>query len=375
MLTSFSIKNFRLFSRLQVNHLGRVNLIVGRNNSGKTALLEALELYSTNGSGKVIFDLLTKRQETWTSQTSAAGQRFAVNPIRHLFYNHELPKLGQEGISLGTSLDSKDALQLRLGAFQIEEGSDGIRRSIPVQNQEALDNFPDLEFALVAFEDGKTRTLFRLDRDLNDGARNFERNASLLAIKSKFNLQVVPTKNMTESKLAELWDSINLTGLDDEVVLGLKLLDQRITGVAFVDNKPLRGGGGRVPLVKLDHIQEPLPLRSMGDGITRLFHIIIALVNAQNGILLVDEFENGLHWSVQSDVWEKVFQLSERLNVQVFATTHSRDCIYGFESAWQKYPNYGSFFRINSDPGESTSVTKYSIETLSDAIETNVEVR
>lgn len=77
--------------------------------------------------------------------------------------------------------------------------------------------------------------------------------------------------------------------------------------------------------VKIEGIDEPLPLKSMGDGITRLFHIIVALVNARNGILLIDEFENGLHWSVQPKVWDIVFQLSEKLNVQVFATTHSHE--------------------------------------------------
>lgn len=111
----------------------------------------------------------------------------------------------------------------------------------------------------------------------------------------------------------------------------------------------------------------------MGDGMTRLFNIIVALVNTQNGILLIDEFENGLHWSVQPKVWELVFYLAEKLNIQVFATTHSRDCIKGFDSAWNKYPLLGAFLRLD-DKDQLIRAVEYTSETLTDAIDMDVEV-
>jgi len=113
----------------------------------------------------------------------------------------------------------------------------------------------------------------------------------------------------------------------------------------------------------------------MGDGITRLFHIILALVTARNGILLIDEFENGLHWSVQSSVWKIIFRLAERLNVQVFATTHSRDCINGFEDAWRENESLGAFFRLDADKQGQVQARAYSLDILADALETAVEVR
>ena len=148
--------------------------------------------------------------------------------------------------------------------------------------------------------------------------------------------------------------------------------------IAFVENSGndfrTRENGQRIALVKIKGIDEPLPLKSMGDGMTRLFHIIVALVNARNGLLLIDEFENGLHWSVQPKVWDIVFQLSERLNVQVFATTHSRDCIKGFYDAWNNYPTLGAFFRLD-EKNESIKATEYTSESLSDSIDMDVEVR
>ena len=65
----------------------------------------------------------------------------------------------------------------------------------------------------------------------------------------------------------------------------------------------------------------------------RLLGIALALVNAKDGILLIDEIEGGLHYSVQPDMWRLIFETAAKLNVQVFATTHSLDCIRAFESA------------------------------------------
>ncbi len=65
----------------------------------------------------------------------------------------------------------------------------------------------------------------------------------------------------------------------------------------------------------------------------RALGISLALVNVKDGILLIDEFENGLYYSVQPDLWQSIFRVARRLNVQVFATTHSWDCVEGFQKA------------------------------------------
>ena len=92
----------------------------------------------------------------------------------------------------------------------------------------------------------------------------------------------------------------------------------------------------RFPIVKVTGIAEPLPIRSLGDGMQRLLGIALALVNARDGLLLIDEIENGLHYLTQPDLWRLIFQLARDLNVQVFATTHSWDCIEAFQEAAQE---------------------------------------
>jgi predicted ATPase len=180
---------------------------------------------------------------------------------------------------------------------------------------------------------------------------------------------------MANRKVSALWDLTSLTDLESEVISALRMIEPRVEGIALVEDLYGRSRGDeRIPLVRMAGAKEPLPLKSMGDGLTRLFHIIVALVNAQNGILLIDEFENGLHWSIQPLVWDTVFRVAERLNVQVFATTHSRDCIQGFEQAWSKHLDLGAFFRLDLKD-EMVRVREYTAETLTDALEAKVEVR
>jgi AAA15 family ATPase/GTPase len=374
MLKSFQINNFRLFQHLEVRSLSRVNLIVGRNNAGKSTFLEAVELYASNASSTVLLDLVESRQETWFSEAQLHSQNFLGNPVRHLFFGHKLPKIGEEGISLG---EVYSILKLHIGAaaYQNKNDDEGTLRKIRISNVQLDENLSNVEVFIVAEEGKTTRRLFRLDEDVRDIRRRsrllYERQES----EFKYIWQIVSTENMPNRKLAALWDLTSLTNLESEVISALGLIDDRVSGVAFVEDiSQRRSGENRIPLVKIKGIDEPLPLKSMGDGMTRLFHIIVALVNARNGILLIDEFENGLHWSVQPKVWDIVFQLSESLNVQVFATTHSRDCIKGFDSTWNKYPEGGAFFRLDIKNG-SIKATEYTSETLTDAIDMDVEVR
>lgn len=374
MLSSFQIENFRLFQHLEVGKLSRVNLVVGRNNAGKSTFLEALELYASNASANVLLDLVESRQETWFSEAQPHSQDFLGNPIRHLFFGHQLPGIGEAGISLG-EINSHEKLHIGAAAYQNKSDEEGTIRRIRIPEFQIDEEVSNIEFFLVAEEGEKSRRLFRLDRDVRDIRRTTRVLYGRQEPEFKYIWQLVSTDNMPNRKLAALWDLTSLTNLESEIIAALGLIDERVSGVAFVEDiSKGRSNDNRIPLVKIEGIDEPLPLKSMGDGITRLFHIIVALVNARNGLLLIDEFENGLHWSVQPKVWDIVFQLSERLNVQVFATTHSRDCLEGFDNAWNKYPELGTFFRLDAKDN-LIKATEYTSETLTDAIDMDVEVR
>ena len=85
--------------------------------------------------------------------------------------------------------------------------------------------------------------------------------------------------------------------------------------------------------------QERLPLQSLGDGMVRLFHILIAMREAAGGMILLDEVENGLHHSILAEVWKRIRSLATKLEVQVFATTHSLECLDAAIAAFEDKPD------------------------------------
>lgn len=124
----------------------------------------------------------------------------------------------------------------------------------------------------------------------------------------------------------------------------------------------------------------PVPLGSMGDGMLRVLQIILKVFSAQGGFLLIDEFENGLHYSVQEKIWALIFKLAEQLNIQVFATTHSWDCIESFTKVAIDYQgSEGVLFRMGrsvrtSDNGKVIA-TVFDENQLQNITQADVEVR
>nr|VFJ47706.1 MAG: ATPase/GTPase, AAA15 family [Candidatus Kentron sp. DK] len=391
MISSFQAENFRLFDKLEINRLNRVNLIVGKNNAGKTALLEALLLFSSKMSCNVLFQILESRQEYWMpEQTHFAGQQL-INPLGHLFKGHRIPALGEEGFKL--SSNNRDAIHIRTGAYILEESENRrVRRRLKPEEIERSDVLPD-ELYLISESDESASIVMSLEDDLADlkrSANRWKRNNRRSAMPGLQQLdlfgdffdfpryQFVSARGISDRESSDLWDGISLTDLENEVLKGLRIIEPELLGLTFVkiDSGVKRSyqAAGRIPLVRQNKNSIPVPLKSLGDGMTRILHTVLSLVWATKGILLIDEFENGLHWEIQEKAWRVVFELAEKLNVQVFATTHSRDCVGSFSKVWQENPNKGAFIRLTKDH-DKTTVTEYDTELLADSLEMNTEVR
>ena len=130
----------------------------------------------------------------------------------------------------------------------------------------------------------------------------------------------------------------------------------------------------RRAIVRSNRFPVPVPLRSYGDGVNRLFGIILSLVNAKGGLLLIDEFENGLHYSVQETIWKAIFRLANQLDVQVFATSHSYDAVKAFKAAATESPEDGVLIRLTRK-GDDIIPTVLAEKDISIATESGIEVR
>jgi hypothetical protein len=183
---------------------------------------------------------------------------------------------------------------------------------------------------------------------------------------------VSPYGGESTTSLGPLWDKIALSERENDVVEALRIVAPDIKAVSMVGgDNPRRI---RTAIVRSQSFPRPVPLRSFGDGLNRLFGIVLSLVNAKDGLLLIDEFENGMHHTVQYDVWRGIFRLSRALKVQVFATSHSWDAIQAFQRAAAEDPDDGVLVRL-SKRNEDIIPTLFREEELAVATRDHIEVR
>ena len=107
----------------------------------------------------------------------------------------------------------------------------------------------------------------------------------------------------------------------------------------------------------------------------RLFELALGLVNVENGgVFLIDEIDSGLHFTTLVDIWRVVFDAAARLNVQVFATTHSWECIEAFQKAATEHPEEGGLIRLERGE-DGIRAESFSEEELAIITRESIEVR
>ena len=110
MLNSLEIRNFRAFQELKIEHLGRVNLLVGKNNVGKTSLLEAIQLYASQDSAPTsIWEIMRKRREVSEPFVTVKEMLIA---LKYLFYGRTDIKRGLQPIQIGPINSQEEKLTI-----------------------------------------------------------------------------------------------------------------------------------------------------------------------------------------------------------------------------------------------------------------------
>lgn len=364
LLNSLEIQNFRGFRHLKIEHLGRVNLIVGKNNVGKSGLLEALRLYAQRGIPTLIRSLLQERDEIKLYHSDINSMNAEIeemlSSLRYIFYGRKDVRGIVQPIYIGPMNSPDNVLSIVVNWYvELFDEDNGIKRR---RLQPAEYGIAD---ALIPYFD------IQLGVQPKTNYRVSVRSTRLLGlevdeIKSSF----IPSSGFNNSEVGILWDQVALTEYEKQVVAALHIIAPGVEGVSIIGESR-----DRIPIVKIAGIDERLPLRNLGEGMQRMLAITLALVSARDGILLIDEAENGLHYSVQPELWQLIFQIASRLNVQVFATTHSWDCIEGFQKAAQENTQEEGVLIRLSVKNDEIAATVFDEEELGIITRDQIEVR
>lgn len=326
MIQSFYIQNFKNFRELSLPLLKHVNLIVGKNNVGKSTLLEAIAVYLSEGDEFCLKDILTARgEELLYSRQSDDIRDIVKDRLLSLFHDWEENYSKDYCIRLAEHQDNPVTInQVYITDYRKDGIADG--KALYVYHQEDIDA-ADGKLTITTGglfskkTDGGGANIIRYDHALPFAAKPFK----------KVPYQMVHTVDFNSSSNAILYDKISLSPLEDYIVKALNIINDNIDRITFVTEE-LRDRY-RIPVVSLKDSGKRVRLSSMGDGLNRVLTIILSLLNSKDGVLLLDEFETGLHYSVQKQLWEIIFMLAEELNIQVFVTSHSSDCLKSFSKA------------------------------------------
>ena len=381
MLNSLNIKNFRSLEDFQVTKLGRVNLIVGKNNSGKSSVLEALRIYAGNANQELLEKIAQGHDEKLFLDKNLYEGLDTTLPYEGLFTHRTFPEdespivIGEiEGID--TELKIHHAYIVEKDYFVTDEqgNTETIKKPITITSIDLKTFSKVLSEGLLIIKNKDATTI-----DFNVVSSNFRR---FVTVGHPIPCSFIPTQLVKMNELANEWDSIALTEAEETVKEAMRIILPDFENLTFVNDSSYTEGKAvrRVAKVKIMGISRPVPLNSLGDGMLRILQLVLKIFSAKGGFLLIDEFENGLHYSVQEKVWNLLFELSVKLDIQVFATTHSWDCIESFAKvAMDKKVIDSVLFRVgksvrNSDKGRVIS-TVFDQEQLYSITQLDVEVR
>ena len=331
MLTTIQIKNFRCFRELEIAPLRRINLITGQNNTGKTALLEALALMLAQPDPSVCGNLPNE------FRAGVGNADWEENFWGWLFHKKDRSL----AIELSGTLEEGSRIGWRLH----KSSHDGME----VFYETSVSNIRLANINCWPLGTGQTRDpltavhFWTRPSDPNKDAVDFNR----VVVKRR------------KKELVELLQPVEAN---------LETLEALQVG---------KQGQQQAPLIYADlqGLPEMIPVTHLGQGFCRLLDIYSEILASDAQVLLVDEIENGIHHSIMPIVWKGLFHAAKEADLQIFATTHSWECILAADHAAREAGSYDlSLIRLDRVDGD-VKATVMDEKTLTTAKELQWELR
>jgi hypothetical protein len=369
--TSFTIERLRGIERLELTDLTQVNLISGRNSSGKSAVLEALFMHGAGPhAGELALNVLAPLRSGVPATIDPSGDS---DPWISFFLNQNPENVIQIAGDFARDLVT---VELTLAASRRAKGI--VAYSQPGQTS------PTYSIGVrVTKGDGRPREYVQ-----TVGAQPLTPTTPLLGNLafqfSALNFNLEPPAEVSQSvlvlagrartpqqELARRFSNLKLQGRDGDFLAAMRIIEPRLRSIEVLisNNQPaLHADIG---------IGSLLPLQLLGEGTVILADIMIGIFTVRNGVILIDEIENGVHYSILEDFWYHIGRAARQARVQVFATTHSRECVIAAHTALSNWNNHLSLLRLipGKERSAAASVVRYDHATLESALDLELDVR
>lgn len=344
MFTKIEIERFRGIRHASIEGFKQINLFFGKNNCGKSSLLESLFLASGLSN-----PMLPIRVNVMRGYSKAR-----LNDLKLDFYNLDTSR------PIHIRMENEEKRDLDISLF--EQSQNNV--SINADDNNILSNVQEGKYGLKF--DFKVNGRHYESQIRFDSANSTEATSivsdryaeslrcTYLSPKYDFNTSIQGLKNILQNK--------------DEhfIVEGLKIIEPRVTDFIFADNEMLVDIGPA----------KRIPVNMMGDGARKIVSLLTAVYDCKDGALLVDEISNGFHYSVMGSLWKVLINAAVRNNTQLFVTTHDNDSIKGLRNAaLNEFDDIVAAFKLLKTSDDELKAYHYSLESLDYSINQEIEVR
>ncbi len=322
-IKNIEIKNFKCFEDFKAEGFGRVNLIGGKNNVGKTAFMEACYLSQSE-----------KTEELFGRLLEIKTHRDIINNLLLTSRREEdLQKLIKDNIGLEIYIKSK-------GGNELIEEKDSYGN---VEYQE----YVEWDDGLVKIELNNKLKIYTKYTRINEsrtppyhheGEEIFLTHPDKYTISSLINLLDITFDSTKKQFSLNFISPYSNSNQELENIIGQSKLDNKydtlneyllevfnISNIDIIKNKPMLKSNG-----------EYKELSYFGQGIKTFINIIASILLLKDDVIFIDELENGIHYTNLDKLWEIILIISKQQNVQVFATTHSKECIESYARVAKK---------------------------------------
>ena len=356
MINSVTFENFRGLRHLELPELSQITLLTGRNNAGKSSVLEGIFLFMDHLAAESFGRINTLRGLQSTLQPSGLWEP--------AFYGLDT----DAPLCIGMNLDDEEC---RL-SYERDDSFIPLDNAGNIQN--AFSQFAASTKSTYTLKYCFRRGVYTEDGSFSINATGLMRNNATTSLPNN-QLRYLPGTRFInpatreDVNVASWIGQMELKGEKQRIVDVLKSIEPEITDIVTISNQ------GQIQIyVKVNN--RLLPARLAGDGLNRLLYIVLAILENPDSILLIDEIDAGFHYSMQKALWSVVAAAAKESHCQVIATTHSYECIQGAVDGIQEEGMEGDFclYRIEHNNGENRAL-RYDGELTRFAVDSNMEVR
>ncbi|OQY01979.1 MAG: hypothetical protein B6I26_03180 [Desulfobacteraceae bacterium 4572_130] len=360
MISSFKIKGFKQFQEIEISNLSRITLLGGKNSSGKTSILEGLFLFYHRGDARVLFQQLEFRGITAVGLSKDS----IWLPI---FNKFNLKQNIEVEISDGKS---QEKMVIKHNKNYVHKA---IISSIPItdlQNQtknvQQTHTSNSLDFKYFVGDNKIGETHLILDR----GNISMEMDSLIPSAFSQQKVTIIPSSgNKNINDIAVKFGEIDIRGETNLIVDIIKIIEPRLKSLSTIAQGNQSNIYGDIGLGK------KIPVQYMGEGAAKLLSIIVLIAANKDGVILIDEIENGFHHSVLNKILKAIYKTACTFNCQIIATTHSYELLENLASIINN-KNKNDFCYVRLDWKKDKSIPKtYTGDMLKTAIAKDWEVR